>query len=239
MLWLASNTAAAELRLIVAVPMAGVVQDLTPRFEQETGHKVVARFVSGPIVQREIDGGAIYDAAVSITPVIGALIREGKLQSDTYADVAYALIGVGVRAGAAKPDIGTVEAFRRALLAAKSVAHSATGASGDHFKGIIERLGIAEEMQAKLRPMPADTIARAVPDGQAEMIVVTASVIMTPGVDFVGPIPTELQFYNRFAAAVGGAARETEAAKAFLKLLASPAANSIYKMHGMEPGVPR
>jgi molybdate transport system substrate-binding protein len=198
-----------------------------------------ARFVSGPIVKREIDAGAIYDTAVSTSPVIDSLIKEGKLRADSRADVAYPVIGVGVRAGAPKPDIGTVEAFKRALLNAKSVAHSATGASGDHLKSIIERLGIAEEMKSKLRPMSADAIAQAVPSGQAEMIVVTASVIMVPRVDYVSPLPPELQFYNRFAAAVTANASETDASKQFIKLLSSPSAVGIYKTHGMEPGTPK
>lgn len=113
-LWLASNVAAAELKVIAATPMAGVVRDLAPRFERESGHKLAVRFVSGPAVKHEIDSGAAYDAAVSITPVIDALIKDGRLRADSRFDMAYALIGVGVRAGAPKPDIATVDAFKRA-----------------------------------------------------------------------------------------------------------------------------
>ena len=229
----------AELKLIVAAPMTGVVQDTAARFERETGHKVVARFVSGPIVKREIDAGAVFDAAISITPVIEELIKEAKLLADSRWDVGYAVVGVGVRAGAPKPDITTVDRFKKALLSASSVAHSATGASGDHFRGILDKLGIHEEMKPKLRPLPADTIAQAVPSGQAEMIVVTASVIMVPGADYVGPVPTELQFYNRFAAGVGSKAEHPEAAKAFITLLTDPSAAAVYKARGMEAGVPK
>lgn len=233
---LVSFSSAAELKLIVATPMAGVVRDFGARFERETGHKVVARFVSGPIVKQEIDDGAEYDAAISITPVIDALVTEGKLRSDTRKDVAYAPVGVGVRAGAHKPDISTVDAFRRALLGAASVAHSATGASGDHFKRTIERLGIADEMKPKLRPVPADTIAQAVPNGQAEMIVVTASVIMVPGTEYVGPLPAELQFYNSFAAGIGTKTTDPGLAKSFIGLLTDTSAAPVYRARGMEPG---
>lgn len=228
----------AELKLIVATPMTGVVKDIGAEFERTTGHKIAAKFVSGPVVKREIDAGGIYDVAISITPVVDTLIKEGKLVGDTRADVAYAVVGVGVRAGAPKPDISTVEAFKRTLLSANSVAHSATGVSGDHFKSIIERLGIAEQMQTKLRPMPAETIAQAVPTGQAEIIVVTASVIMVPGVEFVGPIPAELQFYNSFAAGVGSQASDKEAGKALITLLTSPAAVPVLTRHGMQSGAP-
>lgn len=229
----------AELKLIVAAPMTGVIKDLQPQFERDTGHQISAKYVSGPVVKREIDAGGSFDVAISITPVIDALIKEGKLIEAARADVAFAPVGVGVRAGAPKPDISTVASFKQALLNAKSVAHSAVGASGDHFKSILQRLGIAEQMQPKLRPMPADTIAQAVPSGQAEMIVVTASVILVPGAELVGPVPAELQFYNRFAASVGTGSTHVQDGQALIKLLTSPAVVPVLKTHGMEPGVPK
>jgi molybdate transport system substrate-binding protein len=228
-----------ELKIIAATPMTAVIRDLSAQFEGKTGNKVAAKFVSGPVVRQRIDAGDALDLAVSITPVIDELIREGKLVADTRADVAYAPLGVGVRAGAAMPDISTVDAFRRALLAAQSVAHSETGASGEHFKRMIERLGISEQMKPKMRPMPADRIAQAVPAGEAEMIVVTLSVIMVPGAQVVGRVPPELQFYNMFAGAIGTNAQQPEGATAFLRLLTGPEATSVLRANGMESGVPR
>jgi molybdate transport system substrate-binding protein len=239
LLWCGRASEGAELRLIAATPMAGVIKDLSAQFERTSGRRLTATFVSGPVVKREIDGGASFDIAVSITPVIETLVREGKLDADSRADVAYAVVGVGVRAGHPKPDISTVAAFRDALLSAKSVAHSATGASGDHFKSLLKRLDIADQMRPKLRPMPADTIAQAVPSGQAEMIVVTASVILQPGVDYVGPLPEELQFYNTFAAAVGSQVADKSAARALISLLTSPLAVAAMRAHGMQPGLPK
>ncbi len=230
--------AASDLSAIVATPMTGVFNDLRGPFERTSGRKVVAKFVSGPHVKSEVDAGRSFDVAISITPVINELVKDGKLIAATRVDVAYAPIGVGVRAGAPKPDISTVESFKRALLAAKSVAHSATGASGDHFQSILQRLGIADEMKPKLRPMPAGSIAQAVPSGQAEMIVVTASVILVPGAELVGPVPKELQFYNRFAAGVGLQSKDQSGAKDLLALLTSPASAAAYKTHGMVPGIP-
>jgi molybdate transport system substrate-binding protein len=230
---------AAEVKVISATPMTAVVKELGAQFERDTGHKLVTKFVSGPVVKREIDAGEMFDLAISITPVIDDLIKEGKIVAGTRADVAYAGVGVGVRAGAPKPDISSVEAFKRALLNTKSVAHSAEGASGTYFKGLLERLGIAEEMKPKLRPMPADRIAQAVPSGEAEMIVVTMSVIVGYGAELVGPVPSELQFYNRFAAGVGASAKQAEAAKALIKFLTAPAAVPVIKAKGMEPGTPR
>ena len=229
---------AVEVRVIGATPMTGVVMQLGKQFERDTGHSLVARFVSGPVVKREIDAGQPFDLAVSITPVIDALVKEGKIVAATRADVAYAGVGVGMRAGAPKPDIGTVEAFRSALLNAKSVAHSAEGASGDYFRGLLARLGIAEQMKPKLRPMPADALAKAVPSGAAEMIVVTMSVIVAGAAELVGPVPAELQFYNRFAAGVGANAKQAEAAQGLLKVLTAPEAAAVIKAAGMVAGKP-
>jgi molybdate transport system substrate-binding protein len=230
---------AAEIKLIGATPMTAVIKELGSQFERETGHKLVTKFVSGPVVKREIDAGETFDVAVSITPVIDDLIKEGKIVAGTRADVAYAGVGVGVRAGAPKPDISSVEAFKRALLDAKSVAHSAEGASGTYFKGVLERLGIAEQMKPRLKPMSGDALRKAVPAGDAEMIIVTISVIVAGAAELVGPVPSELQFYNRFAAGVGARAKEAEAAKGLIRLLTAPAAVAVIKANGMEPGAPR
>jgi molybdate transport system substrate-binding protein len=229
---------AAEVRVIGATPMSGVVTQLARQFERDAGHTVVARFVSGPVVKREIDAGQPFDLAVSITPVIDALVKEGKIVAETRADVAYSGVGLGVRAGAPKPDISTVEAFRTALLSAKSVAHSAEGASGDYFRGLLARLGIAEQMKPKLRPLPPDALAEAVPNGVAEMIVVTMSVIVGGAAELVGPVPAELQFYNRFAAGVGANAKQMAAAKALLAAMTAATAATVIKAAGMTPGAP-
>lgn len=229
---------AAEIKLIGAAPMTAVIKELGAQFERDTGHKLVTKFVSGPVVKREIDAGETFDVAVSITPVIDELIKEGKIVGGTRVDVAYSGVGVGVRAGAPKPDIGSVEAFKRALLDAKSVAHSAEGASGVYFKGLLERLGIAEQMKPKLKPMPADKIAQAVPSGEAEMVVITMSVIVGSGADLVGPVPAALQFYNSFAAGVGAKAKEADVALAFIKFLTASTAVPVLKARAMEPGAP-
>jgi molybdate transport system substrate-binding protein len=233
-----AGTQAAEVRVIGATPMTSVVTQIGKQFERDTGHTISARFVSGPVVKRDIDAGQPFDLAVSITPVIDVLVEEGKLVAATRADVAYAGVGVGVRAGAPKPDISTVDAFRKALLNAKSVAHSAEGASGDYFRGLLARLGIAEQMQPKLRPMSPDALVKAVPNGEAEMIVVTMSVIVAGAAELVGPVPKELQFYNRFAAGVGAKANAADAAKALLAALTAPKAAAVIKAAGMQPGKP-
>jgi molybdate transport system substrate-binding protein len=231
-------TEAAEIRVIGANPMKTVVQALGAQFERDTGHKLVARFVSGPVVKREIDAGDAFDVAISSTPVIDALIKEGKIVRGTGADVAYAPVGVGVRVGAPKPDIGSVDAFKRALLNASSVAHSAEGPSGVYFRSLLDRLGIAEQMKAKLKPMSGEALANAVPNGEAQMIISSMPDVIAGGTVPVGPLPPELQLYIRFAAGVATNAKEAEAANALVKFLTAPAAVPVIKAKGMEPGTP-
>lgn len=225
---------AAEVKVIGANPVKAVVQELGSQFERENGHKLVTKFlgVSG------VDAGEPFDVAILPTPGIERLIKEGKIIAATRADVAYGGVGVGVRAGAPKPDISSVEAFKRALLNAKSIAHSPAGASGVHFKGLLERFGIVEEMKSKLKPLSGDALVQAVPSGEAEMIVATISDIIAGATALVGPLPSELQFYNRFAAGVAANAKEAEAAKALIKFLTAPAAVPVIKAKGMEPGTP-
>jgi molybdate transport system substrate-binding protein len=231
---------AADLKLIGAVPMSGVVKELGAQFERETNHKLIAKFVSGPIVKREIDAGETFDVAVSITPVIDALIKDDKILGGTRVDVAYVGVGLAVRRGTPKPDIGSVEAFKRTLLNAKSVAYSAEGVAGTYFRALLERLGISEEMKTKLRQSGSGGAAvEAVAAGEAEMGVVAISNIVEFGADLVGPLPSELQSYIAFAAGVITRAKEPGAAKALVNLLTASAAITVIKAKGMEPGVPR
>jgi molybdate transport system substrate-binding protein len=234
------SSKAAELKLKVADPLTAVINELGPRFERDTGHKLVAKITPGPVVKRDIDAGEAFDLAISITPAIDDLIKEGKIIASSRADVAYSGIGVGMRRGAPRPDISSVEAFKHALLNAKSVAYAAQGASGAYFLSLIARLGIAEQMKPKLKPMSVDEFGRAVLSGEVEMVVVTTSLIVaTRSTELVGPVPTELQFYNSFAAGVGSDAQQAELAKVFIKFITSPTTTAVFKVNGMEPGAPQ
>jgi molybdate transport system substrate-binding protein len=228
---------AAEIRVICAGGIGPVVTALAPGFEKASGHKLVLRFVSGPVVKRAIDKGEAFDVAISLPRVIDELIKSGKIAAGSRADIARTGVGVSVRAGAPKPDIGTVEAFKRTLLAAKSVAHSKEGASGVYFRGLLDRLGIAAQVNPKLigSPPGARGLVSPVVKGEAEMVVGTMSAIMEPGVDLVGPIPNELQNWVTFAAAIGTASKETAAARALIGFLTAPAAHPAIKAKGMQP----
>ena len=229
--------AAADIRVICAGGITPVVTALTGEFERTSGHKLVFTFVSGPVVQREIENGASFDVAISQPEVIEALIKSGKVAAASRADIARTGVGVSVRAGAPKPDIGTVDAFRRTLLAAKSIAHSKEGASGVYFMGLLDRLGIATQIKPKLIGSPAGPggLVSPVVKGEAEMVVGTMSAIMEPGIELVGPIPNELQNWTSFTAGVAVASKDPGAAQALIRFLTAPGADAAIKAKGMEP----
>ena len=230
---------AAEVKVVAAAPMTAVLKELGPQFERDTGHKLVIRFAPTPAVKREIDAGETFDVAISVTSGIDDLIKEGKIVAGTRAAVAFTGLGVGVRAGAPKPDIRSVDAVKRTLLNAKSVAHSAEGASVAIFKGMLERIGIAEEMRPKLKPLAGSGLESFV-SGDAEIVVLfVPTIVAASGVELVGLFPSELQTYLSFAAGVGTSAMEPGAAQALIKFLTAPKAAAIIKAKGMEPGTPR
>jgi molybdate transport system substrate-binding protein len=230
-----ATTDAAEIKIISAVPMRQVINELGAPFERSTGHKLTIKYVASPLVEKEIDAGEAFDVAISNPGIVDALIRKGKVAAGTRADIARAGLGVGVRKGAPKPDIGSVEAFKRTLLAANAVSYSGQGASAPYFNGMLERLGIAEQMKQKLRPLPPRLNVEAVAKGDADIVVVVVpSILVGTGVDLVGPLPAELQTWIGFSAGLGAAAKEPTAAKALIGHLTSAAAVPIFKAKGFE-----
>jgi molybdate transport system substrate-binding protein len=231
---------AAEIKIIAAGPLTAAFNELGPQFERDTGHKLVTKFAGTSEVKREIDAGEPFDLAISITSAIDDWINEGKIVAATRAVVGYAGLGLGVRAGAPKPDIGSVEASKRTLLNAKSVAHGAEGAIPAYFTGLLARLGIVEEMKPKRKPMATAAVLKSVASGELEFIVAAVpTIIAAPGVELVGPFPSELQTYISFTAGASTRAKEPGAAQALIKFLTSPAAVATIKAKGMEPGTPR
>jgi molybdate transport system substrate-binding protein len=230
---------AAEITVLSAGGIRPPLLELIPQFERASGHKVAISFVGGPAVKQRIDGGAALDVAISTAIVMDDLAKAGKLAAATRVDIARAGVGVAVRAGALKPDISSVDAFKRALLNAKSVAYAKDGTGGMHFQAVLQRLGISKEMEPKLKPtVAADPKAGTVPSvarGDAELGIAAIAALFAPGIDFVGPLPSELQSYSVFAAAVSSNAKEPKAAADFIKFVTAPAAAAAFKTRGMEP----
>ncbi|HSP50035.1 MAG TPA: substrate-binding domain-containing protein [Pseudolabrys sp.] len=226
---------AAELKVLSGNGPRAAVRELCTQFEHSTGNKIDLRFGVNPEVKQKIEAGESYDVVVGNPPIIDALIKDGAVVGPR-ADIGRAGLAVAVRSGAPKPDISSVEAFKRMLLAAKSVAFPGKGASGIYFVSLLDRMGIKAEMQSKLKPMAAEDTVEVVARGEADMVVVVATrLVDVPGVDVVGPIPEELQTKIGFAAGLGASARQPEAAKALIKFLSGPAAAATLRAKGVEP----
>jgi imidazolonepropionase-like amidohydrolase/ABC-type molybdate transport system substrate-binding protein len=216
------------------VAVAGLAQ----QFERATGHTVTIRFAVNPEVQRRIEAGEACDAAVLNPPVLDALIAKGKVLPGSRVVLGRSGIGVGAREGAPPPDISTVDAFKRTLLNARSVAYPAEGASGKYFVSLVDRLGLTSQMKAKMRPMPAEYNVEIVAEGGAEYVVVVASRITgVRGVQLVGRIPQELQTWIGFTGGVCSDARQPEAARDLLRFFTAPAAAPVLQAAGIEPFV--
>lgn len=236
----AVHAQAAELRVFSGNGGRAAIRELCAQFERDTGHTVSLHFEVNADIKKKIEAGAEFDVAVLNPPVIDALIVAGKIVPGSRTDIGRAGLGVAVRKGAPKPDIATVEGFKQALLAAKSVAFPGAGASGIYFVGLLDRLGIAAAMKPKLRAMPAEDTVEVVARGEAEMVVVIASRITdVPGVDLVGPIPDELQTAIGISAALAAAAKQPEAARALIAYLAAPAAVPVLRAKGVTPAASR
>lgn len=229
---------AADIKVLSGNGARSAVAELGAQFERASGHKVTIDFAVNPEVKKRIDAGEAFDVAVLNPPVLDALIQEGKVMRATRSVIGRAGIGAAVREGAPRPDISTVEAFKRTLLGMNSVAYPGEGASGKYFVSVVRRLGIDEAMKSKMRPMPAEYNVEVVASGEVDMVVVVASRIAgVKGVQFVGTIPQELQTWIGFAGGVGTKAREPEAARALLQFMTAPAAAAVLRKAGVEPFV--
>jgi molybdate transport system substrate-binding protein len=229
---------AADLKVLSGNGARAAVVELAARFDKATGNRTTVEFAVNPETRAKIEAGQPFDVAVLNPPQLDALIRQGRVVAQTRTVLGRAGIGVGIREGAPKPDISTVEAFKRTLLGAKAVAYPGEGASGKYFESVVERLGIAAQMKPRMKPMPAEYNVEVVATGEADLVVVVASRISgVPGVQLVGGIPRELQTWIGFTAGAGSAAKEAHAARALLRFFASPEAAPVLKATGIEPFV--
>jgi molybdate transport system substrate-binding protein len=235
---LAAPALAAEVRVLTGGAFRGVVDALVPSFEKATGHKVSVDNATAGVLAKRIAGGEAFDVAIITPKVLADLAQKGKIAAGTRTDLAKVGMGVAVKAGAPLPDIATVEAFKRSLLAARSVAYidpKAGGSSGIYFDGLLVRLGIADQIRPKAKLKQGGHVADLVVSGEAEIGVHQISeIVPVKGVILVGPLPAEVQNFTTYSAALGTAARDATAAKALVDHLAGPAAAPVLKARGME-----
>ena len=216
--------------------LAQVLEALQADFERAHDCRIAFTLDPTQAVRRRIENGEAFDVAVAIRGGIDGLAAQGQVAPETIVTIASTGLGVSMRAGAPKPDIGNAEAFKRALLDAKSVVRSREGASGAVFQRVMERLGIAEAMRDKIVVAGSGRVAEFVARGEAELAVQQISELMpVKGADYVGPFPPEFQHISEFAAGVGTAPKTPELAEAFIALLAAPATAPLLRRSGLEP----
>jgi len=240
-------TDAAELKVLSAGSMRAVLQELGPAFEKSSGHKLSIEYATAGKIEEKVAADDTIDVAILSKPRADKLVRVAKLVGGTATTLASVPIGLAVKKGAPKPDISSVDAFKKALLNAKSVAYldPASGAtSGIHLAQALEKLGIAAELKPKLRLVSATAgqdsprVADAVLRGEAEIGMQAISELMeVQGIDIVGPLPAELQSPDLvYVAGSPAVCEQPLPAKALIDFLAGPSAKAVYKAKGMEPG---
>lgn len=232
-----SGANCAELKIFGSRVTKMVMTELGPQFERSSGYTPVVVADVAAVMKRRIEAGEPFDLAVLVDFQADELIKAGKLVAETRTDVMKAGIGVAVKRGASKPDIGTVDAFKRALLDAKSITYLKEGASTIYLDRLFTRLGIAEALRAKTVKPDTETVSERVAQGEVELgIIVIPNILSVPGAELVGPVPSEVQSYIVFTAAVSAQSANQQAARDLIKLITSPAVVPLLKAKGMEPG---
>lgn len=237
MLLQASSVHANDITVIASTGMSTLFKQMIPAFERSSGHKVLISYDTSNIILGRINAGETADMVVLTSPAIDSLTKQGKLVAGSRVDLAKSGVGVAIRSGAAKPDISSPEAFKRTLLAAKSIAYTATGASGIYFAGVTEKMGIGAEVKAKAKTPAGGHVAELVAKGEAELAVqMTSELRGVPGAEYLGPLPGELQMFTVFSAGMFPGAKQAEAAQALIRFLTTPDAARVYQSNGMESG---
>src|SRR5262245_3897241 len=213
-----------------------VMAELAPRFEKATGHRIEASYDPGQIMMRRIDAGETADVVILGGSALADLAQKGKLVPGGSRAYSSCGIGLAVAAGSSKPNIGSVVAFKHVLLGAKSNAYTIEGASGIHFSGLIERLNIAAEVEAKAVRQPGGLVGELVAAGKAELAIQQIpELLAVPGIQYVGPLPKELQKITVSSAGLFAGSKEPAAARAFVDFLFTPESRQVVKAKGHEP----
>jgi molybdate transport system substrate-binding protein len=238
-LCMSATTVAAEIKVLTAGAFKQVVLALVPDFEKQSGHKVIVDNDTAGALKRRIEGGEAFDVAVITPAVVDDLAAKGKIAGGSRVNLAAVGVGVVVKEGARKPDVSTVEAFKKALLAAKSVAYidpASGGSSGIYIDKLLERLGIADQVRAKAKLKKGGHVADLIVNGEAELgLHQISEIVPVKGATLVGPLPNEIQNTTTYAAGLSTATKNKDAAQALIKMLSGPAAAAVLKSKGMDP----
>lgn len=231
---------AAEVKVFSTIGVQAALEELAPKFEHATGHKFNITWATAAILVKRVQAGETADLMVLTKQSLDALTKDNKATVGSDAVFASSGMAMVVKQGAPKPDISTPDAFKQALLNAKSIAYSDPahgGASGVYFAKLLERMGIADQMKAKTKhPPPSGNSAHLVVAGEVELAIQQEPEVMSvAGVDMVGPLPGDLNNITVFAAGVGAGSQQADAANALIRFLHTPEAQAVFKAKGLKP----
>jgi molybdate transport system substrate-binding protein len=224
-----------NLKILCGGAMKSLMVEVVPLFERASGDKVEIKFALTSALQKEIEAGADFDIALLPRPELDALARAGRIAAGSQTDITRSAVGFCVRAGAPKPDIGTVGALKRTLLAAQTIGYS-DGPSGAYIAQLLVRLGIAEAVKDKTR-LTSRPVAEIVAEGEAEVgMQQIVAILPVKGADLVGPLPGELQNIIVYTAGVSAGSQNSAAARVLIAFMATPDVARLIRAKGMEPG---
>jgi molybdate transport system substrate-binding protein len=227
---------AAEIKVLASNALKEAYLELVPAFERSTEHKVSTTWAGTNDIVKRMAAGEVFDLVIMAGPSIDELIKQGKIVAGSRVDLAKSGIGVAVRAGATKPDISSGDALKRALLAAKSIAYS-SGPSGVYLIGLFQRMGIADDIKSKVKQTsPGLPVGEVIARGDAEIGFQQVSELLPiAGIDYLGPLPPDIQHITVFSGGIHAGAKESDAAKALVKFMTAPASVPVIKKKGMDP----
>ena len=231
-----TSVRAAELKIFSSRAVATVLAEIGPKFQAASGHTLKVIVDLTPTLVTRVRTGEPVDVIVALPALIDGLVQEGYALADTRTNLVHSGLGLEVRAGALKPDISSVDAFKRALLGLRSIGYLKTPA-GRHLDREFSRLGIADDIRKKAVRPDTDIVSELVAKGEIEAgIVVITQIVTSPGVEMVAPLPDELQYYVSFVGAVSTQSKAQGAARDLLKFLTGPLSIPVIKSQGMAPG---
>lgn len=233
----ATSAGAAEIKVLSTQATEQSYRELVPQFERASGHKVTTIFTGTLDADKRLAAGETYDLLIMSSPSIDEHLKDGKLVAGSRVDLAKSGVAVGVKAGAKKPDISTVDALKKTILEAKSIGYS-TGPSGVIIMRLFEKLGVLDQVKPKLKQtVSGEFVGSILAKGAVEIGFQQISELSQfEGVDYVGPLPAELQEYTTFSSGVIKGTKEEEPARALVRFLTSKDAAPVYRKRGMEPG---
>ena len=231
---------AAEVKVLTSVALTSALNELAPKFEQATGNKLNIGYSLIADIRKRMLAGETADVIILSRPVMDELQKQDKFAPGSVANIAGTPVALAVRAGAPKPDISTVDALKRTLLAAKSIVYADPakgGASGVYFAHVVDRLGIADQLKSKTILVPGAQAADLVAKGEAEIGVgQTSEIVPVAGAQVLGPLPGEFASTTLFTAGIGAGTKVPEAAKSLIQFLTGPVAAPVFSAKGFQPG---